>query len=684
MCLLDAQNNALRFCFKVVDGFRELTADLSEKHFQSAHLIGQANRVEFLPVNWHATLHGQAEGTDERLKPLTLKAIPKLRNFVNDTLLDILFYTSPVYCQKILDTVVGEINRMHALFMSRNEGFKGKISIMGHSLGSLIVFDILSHQKGGENEQDVDGSGDGEGANSASEKIPEKNIFSLETIAEVFDRLDLAEFADKFSSEGIDLESLLQCNEDDLKEAGLPLGPRKRLMKYIAERKEADENGVSGLEAYQRSSVTSEVKYEVGPAGTGQPSVQYPKLCFSPSAFYALGSPIGMFLSVRGITSLGSNFRFETCPKFFNIFHPYDPVAYRFESLLSEDFAKLRPVVIPHHKGRKRMHLELKDTVTKLMTTDIKRKIIDSLSSTLSTVYNIATGTNPTETEEEEARAKAALEDSMTKEAEEAEREDESNPRTLDGCELNDGLRIDYALQEAPLESFNEYLFALASHLVYWESEDTCLMVLKEIYASMGVASDEAKAAGNAPPYLDTSSRPPVLNNVVNQEVMMSNLQQSSTPILMPPPTPMGSGMTGPATRINPKEPPSAPPTFTPTTSSVLAPPPTPASLPPTSLPSAPPPVLPPSANTPNMANLSLGPPSVSSNTPTGPPPLMMAPPSMGNTPTSKPMGGYPKPNLYPSTPSSTSGAGMDPTAPVMGGDRPLAPPPMAGFYQKK
>ena len=28
----------------------------------------------------------------------------------------------------------------------RNETFKGQVSIIGHSLGSLIVFDILSHQ----------------------------------------------------------------------------------------------------------------------------------------------------------------------------------------------------------------------------------------------------------------------------------------------------------------------------------------------------------------------------------------------------------------------------------------------------------------------------------------------------------------------------------------------------------
>ena len=33
---------------------------------------------------------------------------------------------------------------------------------------------------------------------------------------------------------------------------------------------------------------------------------------------------------------------------------------------------------------------------------------------------------------------------------------------------LNGGDRIDYVLQGAPLESLNQYLFALHSHAVYW------------------------------------------------------------------------------------------------------------------------------------------------------------------------------------------------------------------------
>ena len=33
---------------------------------------------------------------------------------------------------------------------------------------------------------------------------------------------------------------------------------------------------------------------------------------------------------------------------------------------------------------------------------------------------------------------------------------------------LNQGRRIDYVLQEKPIEKLNEYLFAISSHLCYW------------------------------------------------------------------------------------------------------------------------------------------------------------------------------------------------------------------------
>lgn len=70
-----------------------------------------------------------------RIKKITLPSTVRLRHFTNETLLDVLFYNSPTYCQTIMDTVASEINRLYALFMQRNPEFKGSVSVAGHSLG---------------------------------------------------------------------------------------------------------------------------------------------------------------------------------------------------------------------------------------------------------------------------------------------------------------------------------------------------------------------------------------------------------------------------------------------------------------------------------------------------------------------------------------------------------------------
>ncbi len=44
-----------------------------------------------------------------------------------------------------------------------------------------------------------------------------------------------------------------------------------------------------------------------GLAGTGQAYVEYPQLLFQPQHLFALGSPIGLFLTVRYVLCLGSD-----------------------------------------------------------------------------------------------------------------------------------------------------------------------------------------------------------------------------------------------------------------------------------------------------------------------------------------------------------------------------------------
>lgn len=98
------------------------------------------------------------------------------------------------------------------------------------------------------------------------------------------------------------------------------------------------------------------VTFVGGTHGVGLPLVEYPQLDFKITNFFALGSPVAMFLTIRGVEHLSRDFQLPTCKNMFNIFHPFDPVAYRLEPLINPDIQH-RPVLMPHHKGRKRLHL---------------------------------------------------------------------------------------------------------------------------------------------------------------------------------------------------------------------------------------------------------------------------------------------------------------------------------------
>ena len=107
-----------------------------------------------------------------------------------------------------------------------------------------------------------------------------------------------------------------------------------------------------------------------------------------------------MFATIRGIDKLGLDFRLPTCPNFYNIFHPFDPVAYRIEALVNPDMSGIRPVLIPHHKGRKRMHLELKETMTRVGA-DLKQRFFDTFKSTLDSVNFLGVGSRSKREQEE-------------------------------------------------------------------------------------------------------------------------------------------------------------------------------------------------------------------------------------------------------------------------------------------
>ncbi|KAJ9050860.1 hypothetical protein DSO57_1010411 [Entomophthora muscae] len=75
------------------------------------------------------------------------------------------------------------------------------------------------------------------------------------------------------------------------------------------------------------------------------PRTKYPELKFKPSFLFALGSPIGAVMVMRGLRH--EHFYLPDHVRFMNIFNPYDPLAYRIEPLIGEQYDGLEPVPIP-------------------------------------------------------------------------------------------------------------------------------------------------------------------------------------------------------------------------------------------------------------------------------------------------------------------------------------------------
>lgn len=111
-------------------------------------------RVEYLPVEWHEAFTIQSQrkhhsssqrSTDYSINDVSLRTIPQLRQFANDTLMDVLYFMSPEHHDMIIDIVVNEMNFVVEKFRELTN-FSGEISVVGHSLGSIITWDILDNQ----------------------------------------------------------------------------------------------------------------------------------------------------------------------------------------------------------------------------------------------------------------------------------------------------------------------------------------------------------------------------------------------------------------------------------------------------------------------------------------------------------------------------------------------------------
>ncbi|XP_039137862.1 LOW QUALITY PROTEIN: phospholipase SGR2 [Dioscorea cayenensis subsp. rotundata] len=553
-----------------VGDFRRITASLAERHLTPYQRCTQ--RVLYIPCQWRRGLKLSGESAVEKI---TLDGVRGLRMTLSATVHDVLYYMSPIYCQAIVDSVSNQLNRLYIKFIKRNPGYNGKVSIYGHSLGSVLSYDILCHQHNlysfpmeSVYMGDVEGSSLQDESNklalttsvetseNSNNKIndisPEQLESAVVEASSIQNRnpmpkeensLGISPTTDSFWKEEPRDHSnaaVLQIAKRDYVPGQLTVGGKQinnlTLVEAgahavdICEEEKGDELNLNMIGTINHGEVTvnnaseskidrdkliifleeevnslkariaefeqkHQSKMSIGEEENGSeksslrklstdqnhsktsytPYIKYTKLAFKVDTFFAVGSPLGVFLALRNVRigiGRGQDYwqdericeEMPRCRQMFNIFHPFDPVAYRIEPLVCKEYISKRPVIIPYHRGGKRLHIGFQEFTEELAAHS--QAVANHLKSVQVKVVNIFRSKNKNDID-------ASVEDEHNTEKSYGSIMIEKLTGSEDG-------RIDHVLQDKTFQ--HPYISALGSHTNYWRDPDTALFILKHLY----------------------------------------------------------------------------------------------------------------------------------------------------------------------------------------------------------
>eukprot|EP00977_Amphora_coffeiformis_P014503 scaffold4063_cov178-Amphora_coffeaeformis.AAC.5 len=350
-------------------------------------------RVEYLPVEWHEAF---AVLSQRRLAPsslsspnsgrppvlmrdISLRTIPNMRDFANDTLMDVLYFMSPEHHDIMIDIVTREMNTVVKKFCQLT-GFRGRISLIGHSLGSVLSFDILANQN-------IDlYVGDQEGF------IP--GVASQDS-----------------------LESFVSARSTERSGEG------------------SGSNEGTEHDMEPELFVPTATPNEVQTTTMHRHQFAYPQLDFEVDNFFLLGSPLAVFLMIRNQQQpLREDYYLRGCQRVFNIFHPYDPVAYRIEPCLDPRNADFEPTIMSHWNGGFRVQYHTKRLWRKLVDTTYRtqQNVVEAFEASMAAMGLLDTTSEALTADDEEDDEMSASESS------------ESRSNYIMTGQLNQGRRIDY------------------------------------------------------------------------------------------------------------------------------------------------------------------------------------------------------------------------------------------------
>ncbi|XP_020214239.1 phospholipase SGR2 isoform X1 [Cajanus cajan] len=521
-----------------VGNFRHITASLAEQHL-TPHQRG-TQRVLFIPCQWRKGLKLSGETAVEKI---TLDGVRGLRVTLSATVHDVLYYMSPIYCQDIIDSVSNQLNRLYLKFLKRNPGYDGKVSLYGHSLGSVLSYDILCHQVNlsspfpmnwmyKEHDENGESLPDKESHHVRNSPINQDYTFSMvspceenKSTQQTTSEME-AEYSEEpsvlgpalSSLEGFTAEpnSLELSNKGDVSElrsdssdtcfekmgvldkpesvdVGLTVDKdesevtsnKDEVIKKLREEIDSLKANLAELESHHSNNHTEEVLHSVpkiskkvppikDAAKSYTPYIKYTKLQFKVDTFFAVGSPLGVFLALRNIRiGIGRGQEYweqeniseemPACRQMFNIFHPFDPVAYRVEPLVCKEYVSQRPVLIPYHRGGKRLHIGFQEFTEDLAVRT--HAIKNYMKSARDKVITIC---------------QSRKMENMEGESSEEEEEPSYGSFMMERLTGSKSGRIDHTLQDKTFE--HPYLQAIGAHTNYWRDYDTALFILNHLY----------------------------------------------------------------------------------------------------------------------------------------------------------------------------------------------------------
>ncbi|UMM21607.1 hypothetical protein L5515_003212 [Caenorhabditis briggsae] len=117
----------------IVDGAKGLNKGVNSRTEKGCGIV-------FMPIHWRTDLF--EDETSHKCAKITGRMSARLQNLLDDV--------KRYYCKecgpKIKEKVIEEFNSLYDKFSSYHKDFKGCVSLFGHSLGSVICYDILTEK----------------------------------------------------------------------------------------------------------------------------------------------------------------------------------------------------------------------------------------------------------------------------------------------------------------------------------------------------------------------------------------------------------------------------------------------------------------------------------------------------------------------------------------------------------